>query len=80
MDFNGDDKIDFVAANQSSANLSLLLGNGSGGFANVTGSPFAGGNGPTGVGAADFNSDGLVDFANTNYFANTATVRLATCN
>jgi hypothetical protein len=58
----------------------VLVGNGSGGFAKVTASPFVGGNGPTGVGAADFNNDGLIDLANTNYFANTATVRFATCN
>jgi hypothetical protein len=79
-DFNGDGKIDFISANQSSANLSLLLGNGSGGFATVPGSPFAGGNGPTGVGVGDFNGDGLVDFANTNYSGTTAVVRLAVCN
>lgn len=80
IDINGDGKADFVTANQSSANLSVLVGNGSGGFAKVTASPFVGGNGPTGVGAADFNNDGLIDLANTNYFANTATVRFATCN
>ena len=79
-DMNGDGKLDFVVANQSSANLSVLVGNGSGVFAKVTGSPFAGGNGPTGVGVADFNGDGLVDFANSNFFAGTATVRLAICN
>ncbi|MFO0576442.1 MAG: FG-GAP-like repeat-containing protein [Polyangia bacterium] len=79
-DFNGDGKPDFVVANQSSSSLSLLIGNGTGGFTKVPASPFAGGNGPTGVGVADFNGDGLIDFANTNFFGGTATVRFGTCN
>ena len=52
-DFNGDGKPDLLTANQSASSLSILAGNGSGGFASVAGSPFSGGNGPTGVGAAD---------------------------
>lgn len=79
-DFNGDGRLDFVTANQGSADLSILAGNGSGGFAAVTGNPFASGNGPTGVATGDWNGDGLPDLANTNYAGSTATVRLATCN
>lgn len=79
-DLNGDGQLDFATANQSSANLSLLSGNGAGVFAAFPVSPLAGGNGPTGIATGDFNGDGLVDLANTNFFGNTAAVRLAICN
>lgn len=79
-DLNGDGRLDFATANQSSANLSILVGNGAGGFSAVPTSPIAGGNGPTGVATGDFNGDGLIDLANTNFFANSAVVRLAVCN
>lgn len=79
-DWNGDGRPDVLTANQNASNLSILAGNGTGGYAAIAGSPFAGGNGPTGVGAADFNGDGLIDFANSNFFAGTAQVRLAICN
>lgn len=79
-DLNGDGRLDFITANQSSANLSVLLGDGAGSFAAAQGSPFAAGNGPTGIATGDFNGDGYIDVANTNYFATTATARLGICN
>ncbi len=79
-DMNGDGKLDLIAANQTSSNLSILAGTGTGGFTAIAGSPFASGNGTTGVGTADFNGDGLIDVANSNYSAGTAQVRLASCN
>ncbi|HEY0770738.1 MAG TPA: VCBS repeat-containing protein, partial [Sphingobacteriaceae bacterium] len=63
-DFNGDGKLDIAVANQSSNNISILLGNGTGGFtASTTGGI---GSGPGSVAVGDFNSDGKVDLVTAN--------------
>jgi hypothetical protein len=71
-DFNGDGRLDLVASNMSSDNLSLLLGNGDGTFqaaAGVLVPPVGAQNGLPKVKpdrclvAADFNKDGRVDLA-----------------
>src|ERR1019366_4891851 len=57
-DFNGDGNPDLAAANLDSDNVTVLVGNGSGGFQGASGSPFGVGNGPSSGGLGDFNGDG----------------------
>jgi FG-GAP-like repeat/Abnormal spindle-like microcephaly-assoc'd, ASPM-SPD-2-Hydin len=59
--FAGPGSSDLVTANQGSSNVSLLLGNGGGGFSNASGSPFAGPTGAQDVATGDFNNDGIPD-------------------
>jgi FG-GAP-like repeat len=73
-DFNGDGIADVAVANSGSNNVTVLLGNGSGGFTAATASPFAVGGGPYSVAVADFNGDGNPDLAVTNSSGNNATV------
>jgi hypothetical protein len=65
-----------VIANSGSNTVSVLLGseNFDGTFTEATGSPFAVGIKPTGVVIADFNGDGLLDFAVINQGDNTISV------
>ena len=60
-DFNGDGFQDLAAANTGSNNVTVLLGNGLGGFTSADGSPFAVGGGPSFVVVGDFNGDGIQD-------------------
>ena len=62
-DFNGDGIQDLVTPNWSSNTISVLLGNGAGGFTPATGSPFYVGAAPAYVAAGDFNGDGIPDVA-----------------
>jgi hypothetical protein len=56
-DFNGDGNADLAIANQGSHSVSILLGNGTGGFsAPVTFG--TGGTSPTAVAVGDFDGDG----------------------
>ncbi|MCU1262484.1 MAG: repeat-containing protein, partial [Bryobacterales bacterium] len=73
-DFNGDGKPDLAIPNASDGTVTLLLGNGSGGFAPAAGSPFKVGNNPTSIAAADFNGDGKPDLVIANANDNTVTV------
>jgi Flp pilus assembly secretin CpaC len=67
---------DLVITNSGSNTVSVLLGseNFDGTFTEATGSPFAVGTKPTGVVIADFNGDGLLDFAVINQGDNTISV------
>jgi hypothetical protein len=61
-DFNGDGIADLAIAASSSYQVTVLLGNGTGGFTAASGSPIAV-NYPTAVAVADFNGDGIADIA-----------------
>lgn len=66
-DFNGDGKLDIVVANEQSANATVLLGDGNGGFTAAPGSPFSAGVDPNDLAVGDFNGDGHLDLAFANH-------------
>jgi uncharacterized repeat protein (TIGR01451 family) len=61
-DFNGDGKSDLAVLNSGSRSVSILLGNGKGGFQPARNFD-VGGDNPTSVSVADFNGDGKLDLA-----------------
>ena len=75
-DFNGDGKLDLAVANLSGSNVTVLLGNGAGGFSAAYGSPFSTGGNPAFVAVGDFNGDGKLDLAIANSGSGTVTVLL----
>ncbi len=62
-DLNNDGKLDLAVANYADGTITLLLGNGDGTFTPASGSPYAVGQGPFALAAADFNGDGKLDLA-----------------
>ena len=73
-DVNGDGKLDLVVANFNSNTVSVLLGNGAGGFGAKT--DFIVGAGPAQVGIADISGDGKPDLVVANFNSNTVSVLL----
>ncbi len=65
-DFDFDGKTDLAVTNAGNGNVTILLGNGSGGFAPAAGSPIAAGTNPGSIVAADLNLDGKLDLAIAN--------------
>ncbi|MDT5293264.1 MAG: hypothetical protein QOJ76_144, partial [Acidobacteriota bacterium] len=67
-DFNGDGKLDLAAAVAGSGDISVLLGNGAGGFGAPNNIPLGGqpNSGPVSITSADFNGDGIADLATAN--------------
>jgi uncharacterized protein (TIGR03437 family) len=75
-DFNGDGKPDLAVANYNSSTVSLLVGNGSGGFSFAPLGPFPVGRNPTSIIAVDVDGDGKLDLVTTNYTSNDESVLL----
>lgn len=65
-DLNGDGKADIVSPNLDGDNVSILLGDGKGGFRQPPGSPFPCGDSPFNVAIGDINADGIPDLAIVN--------------
>jgi hypothetical protein len=62
---NGDPNLDLVISNIMGNTVTVLLGNGAGGFAFAAGSPHPAGTRPGYIAAGDLNGDGLADLAVT---------------
>jgi VCBS repeat protein/FG-GAP repeat protein len=75
-DFNRDGKPDLAAAITSDNNVTILIGNGAGGFTQAPGSPVGAGTHPYSVATGDFNLDGKPDLAMANFGSNNVTIRL----
>ena len=75
-DFDGDGKLDLAIANCDSSSVTVLLGNGIGGFSAAPGSPFGVGSGPDAIAVGDFNGDGKPDLAIASYSDNSVIVLL----
>jgi uncharacterized repeat protein (TIGR01451 family) len=76
-DFNGDGKPDLAVANSVSNSVTVLLGNGNGGFTPALQSPIPVGASPSGVVVGDFDGDGRLDLAVANYGDNNLSLLLA---
>jgi hypothetical protein len=79
-DLNGDGKPDIVVANEQSNNVTILLGDGKGGFTQAKGSPFPAGHNPNDIAIGDFNNDGKLDLAIANHDQKHLTVLLGDGN
>jgi hypothetical protein len=66
--------VDLVVANGDANTVSVLRNDGSGGFANITGSPFATTGHPNGVAIGDLNNDDVADVVLTRRDANGVSV------
>ena len=75
-DWNGDGRLDLVVTNSGTNDVTILLGNGSGGLTAAAGSPVAVGTQPNGVVAGDWNGDGRLDLAVANSLSNNASILL----
>ena len=73
-DFNGDGRQDLAVANQGSATVSILLGNGDGTFDAAMN--FGAGFAPSSVAVGDFNGDGRQDLAVANQGSATVSILL----
>lgn len=76
-DFNADGRPDLaITAGTTSGSVSVLQGDGSGGFTPATGSPYVVGSAPSSVTVGDFNGDGALDLATANEGSNDVSVLL----
>ena len=72
--FGLDSVPDLVTANQGTSDVTILLGDGSGGFTPVPGSPVPVGSSPSSVAVGDFNLDGKTEVVSANSSTNDVTV------
>src|ERR1044072_7965297 len=77
-DLNNDSNADLAITNQTSNDVSILLGNGSGAFTPQT--PLTAGSGPYAVAAGLFNADSNVDLAVANSTSNNVSILLGNGN
>ncbi len=77
-DFNRDGIADLATANYNDNNVSVLLGNGRGGFGAATN--FAVGTNPFSIVTGDFNRDGIADVATANYQSGNVSILLGSGN
>lgn len=80
-DFNRDGKLDLAFTNPADNSVSIMFGDGAGGFAAAPGSPFAlppvyNATGPGPIVEGDFNGDGKPDLAIMDYIPGSITVML----
>jgi hypothetical protein len=74
-DFDRDGDQDVATLNRGSLNISVLSGNGSGGFVSAGSYPTAGTT-PSGIAVADLNGDGSPDLVNANSGSNNVVIRM----
>jgi hypothetical protein len=75
-DVNGDGKKDLVMGSSNYDGITILLGDGKGGFETASASPFPAGKLTSYVALADFNKDGKLDIVASNYASGDLTVLL----
>jgi Flp pilus assembly secretin CpaC len=75
-DINSDGNLDLAIVNQTTNNVSILLGNGNATFNESTGSPIVVGKSPVAIATGDLNNDSHPDLAVVNQTDNTVSVLL----
>jgi hypothetical protein len=73
-DFNRDGSLDIAVCNETDGTVTVLLGNGSGGFSSAPGSPVAVGTGPRTLATAELTGDAILDLVVVNSTAGSLSV------